>query len=66
MSADNKMTINSTIGELYASPVGHDAIAKVLMQLGIPEKVLVNPIVSRLKLKTLVNLAKGKVDQGFF
>lgn len=36
------LTYDSTIGELYNSPVGHDALAKVLLQTGLPEKVITN------------------------
>ena len=50
---NKKLTYESKIGELYASPIGHDTIAKVLMQLGISEKAITNPIVSNLKLKTI-------------
>ena len=54
MKNKNKtVTLNSKIGELYATPVGHDTIAKVLMQLGIPETAVTNPVVSNLKLKPL-------------
>ncbi len=66
MHASKKLSIESPIGELFANPVGHDAIAKVLMQLGISEKVITNPIVSKLKLQTLANLTKSKLDQVFF
>lgn len=66
MHASKKLSMESPIGELFANPVGHDAIAKVLMQLGISEKVITNPIVSKLKLQTLANLTKSKLDQGFF
>jgi hypothetical protein len=38
MSANKKLTLESTIGELYNSPIGHDTLGKVLMQLGISEK----------------------------
>ena len=33
------LTYDSTVGELYASPVGHDALARVLLQLGLPERL---------------------------
>ncbi len=66
MSAENKLSMESRIGELFANPVGHDALAKVLMQLGFSEKVITNPFVSRLKLQTVADLAKGKVDEKFF
>ena len=66
MSANKKLTLDSKVGELYASPVGHDTIAKVLMQLGVSEKLITNGLVSNLKLKTLANLTKAKLGEGFF
>ena len=62
----SKLTINSKIGELYMTPVGHDTMAKVLMQLGISEKAITNPVVSNLKLKTLATLTKKPLGEGFF
>ena len=50
---NKKLTYESKIGELYASPIGHDTIAKVLMQLGISEKAITNPIVSNLRRFTI-------------
>lgn len=55
------MTYDSTIGELYANPVGHDALARVLLQLGLPERTITNPAVSNLKLRTLAKLAESDV-----
>ena len=66
MSQNKKLTYDSKIGELYASPIGHDTIAKVLMQLGISEKMITNPLVSNLKLKTIHNLTKKQLGNGFF
>ncbi len=66
MNQNRKLNFDSKIGELYASPIGHDTIAKVLMQLGISEKVITNPLVSNLKLKTIHNLTKKQLGNGFF
>ena len=66
MKRNKKLTMGSTIGELYANPVGHDALAKVLMQLNVSENVLTNGLVSSLKLKTVANLAKKQIDPDFF
>ena len=66
MSVNKKLTLESKVGELYASPVGHDTIAKVLLQLGVSEKLITNGLVSNLKLKTLANLTKAKLGEGFF
>ncbi|MCM1135070.1 MAG: alpha-glucosidase [Clostridium sp.] len=60
------LTYDSSIGELYRNPVGHDALAKVLLQLGLPEKAITNKAVSSLKLRTVSNLVKGKVGTDFF
>ena len=66
MNANKQLTLNSKVGELFATPVGHDTLAKVLMQLGLPEKVITNGLVSNLKLKTLAALTKSKLGEGFF
>ncbi len=60
------LTLNSKIKDLYASPIGHDALYKVLLQLNVPESVILNPIVGNMKLSTLVKLTKGKVPVSFF
>ena len=66
MSANKKLTLESTIGELYNSPIGHDTLGKVLMQLGISEKMITNGLVSKLKLKSVAKLAGKALGEGFF
>ena len=66
MSANKKLTLESTIGELYNSPIGHDTLGKVLMQLGISEKMITNGLVSKLKLKSVAKLAGRALGDGFF
>lgn len=61
-----KLTRQNKIAELYNNPIGHDAIEKVLLQLGISEKWITNPIVSNVRLKTLERLAGKKLGSGFF
>ena len=61
-----KCTLDSKIGDLYRNPIGHDALYKVLMQLGLSEKVLTNPIISNLKLKTIATLTKKQLGSEFF
>ncbi len=58
-----ELNYDSTIGELYHNPVGHDALAKVLLQLGLPEWVITNRMVSGLKLRTVARLG---TDRRFF
>ena len=62
----NKLTLDSKIGTFYASPIGHDTIFKVLMQLGLSEKLITNKLVSNMKLKTLANLTKKQLGEDFF
>ena len=62
----NKLTMNSKIGELYATPVGHDTLSKVMLQMGVSEKMLTNPVVSNLKLKTIATMTKKQLGQGLF
>ncbi len=59
-------TINSKIKEIYKSPVGHDVIYKILLQMGISEIAINNPIVGNLSLKTLRALTKKSIDKSFF
>lgn len=61
-----KLTLESKIGELYQTPVGHDTLAKVLLQIGISEKAITNPVVSNLKLKTIAELTKKQLGDGFW
>lgn len=60
------LTYDSTVGELYDSPVGHDALAKVLLQMGLPEKVITSRAVSSLKLRTIANLTQKQLGMEFF
>lgn len=61
-----KLTLESKIGELYRSPVGHDALAKVLLQIGLPERVITNPVVSGMKLKTVAGMTRKKLGTDFY
>lgn len=67
MKAEKKpLTPESTIGRLYENPVGHDALAKVLLQMGLHERMITNPIVSNLKLKTVARLTGKKLGPDFY
>ena len=66
MSDKKGLTLESRVGDLYATPVGHDALAKVLLQIGVPEKVITNGIVSNLKLKTIAKLTQKQLGGDFF
>lgn len=62
----SKLTYDSRIRELYRNPVGHDALARVLLQLGLPEGIITSPAVANLKLRTVAKLAGKKLGQDFF
>lgn len=50
------ITPNSTIKEVYNTPIGKDVIDKILMQLNKSKKWVTNPLVSHLKIKHLTRL----------
>ena len=58
------ITYNSTLNEVYNTAVGHDAIAKLLLQLGIDEDAFRK--LGWVKLKYLKLLTKSKVDSSFY
>lgn len=66
MSEKKELTMNSKIKELYATPVGHDTIYKILLQLNVPEKVVTNPLIGNLKLGAIARLTKKSLGEGFF
>lgn len=61
-----KLTLESKIKDLYQNPVGHDALYKVLMQLGLSEKLITNAFVSNLKLKTIAKVTRKQLGDSFF
>ena len=60
------ITLQSRIKEVYAHPIGHDVVAKLLLQMGKSPKLVKNPIVGNLRLKTVARLARKQLDAGFF
>ena len=60
------LTLESRLKKVYANPIGHDVINKLLLQMGKSERWLTNPVVGNLKLKTLQRLVKGVLDESFF
>ena len=60
------LTLNSKIGAFYQTPIGHDTIFKVLMQMGLSEKLITNKLVSNMKLKTVARLTKKQFGEDFF
>ena len=69
MNPENKpeiLTMDSRLCELYATPVGHDILQKLLLQLNLPEDVLRKGPLSKLKLRTVRQIAGQKLDEDFF
>lgn len=61
-----QITMESKIKEVWKNAVGHDILAKVLMQLGLNDAVITNPLTSNLKLKSIAPLTKKVLDEGFW
>lgn len=61
-----ELTMESRIKDVWNTPVGHDILAKILLQLGKKETWITNPAVSSLKLKMLVKPASKILDDDFW
>jgi oligo-1,6-glucosidase len=59
------LTKNARIKDVYANPIGKDIINKLLLQMNISRKVVTNPLVGNLKLKSLPKLLKNQLDEDF-
>ena len=61
------ITRDSTLKEVYATAIGHDVIRKLMLQMSLPARALENPLVLRIRLKSLPRLAglfKVNIDEG--
>lgn len=56
----------STIGDVYAHPLGRDITNKILLQLGRSARWVDNPIVRRLRLRLIERVGQRFVGPGFF
>ena len=59
------LTAENTLGELWENPVGHDVLAKLLLQLGKSERWLTNPVVSRMSIGKACRMARGLLGEDF-
>lgn len=59
------LTDNNCVKDIYTNPIGRDIINKLLLQMNISKKVITNPIIGNLKLKTLQKLLKKQMGEGF-
>ncbi len=60
------ISVKNTLGDLYKTPVGHDILDKLLLQLNIDPFWITNPVVSNIPLSMVKKLAGSKLDPGFF
>ncbi|MBR2732469.1 MAG: alpha-glucosidase [Clostridia bacterium] len=56
-----KVTPDSTLRDMMATPVGSDLVKMVAYHAGIPDHVIRNPLIGRLKLRTLPKLLGDKL-----
>ena len=61
-----QLGIESKLKDIYKNPVGKDILDKLLMQVGKSEKILTNPIVGNLRLKTVMHLSRKLLDKQFY
>lgn len=61
-----KMNLHSKVKDIYVNPIGHDILYKLLLQLNKSEKLITNPIIKNLRLKTLMRVTKGTLGNEFF
>lgn len=66
MHLSHEITMKSSLQEVYAHPVGHDILKKVLLQSGIDEKVLTNRVSGTLSLQTVAKLTGKMLDASFW
>lgn len=59
------MDRGSSIGDVYAHPLGRDIIDKILLQLGYSRRWVDNPVVRRVKLRLVETLAHRLLGPGF-
>ncbi len=59
-------TMQSRIRDIYAHPLGHDMLDRILYAAGVPRAVLKNPVVGSLRLSGLAAIAQKKMDTSFF
>lgn len=61
-----KIGDQSRLKDVYAHPVGRDVIDKLLLQLNKSRRLITNPLVGNLKMKTIRRLAEKKTGPDFW
>jgi len=63
---EKKLNLNSKIKDIYANPIGHDILYKLLLQLNKSEKLITNPILRNMRLKTAAVMTKKLLGNSFY
>ena len=61
-----KITLDNTLKELYETPIGHDTLGKVLMQIGISDGMIKKGPIGNRKLRTIARLTGKILGPGFW
>lgn len=62
----HEITMKSSLREVYAHPVGHDILKKILLQAGMQDKLLTSRLTGSLSLQALSVLTKKMLDEAFW
>ena len=63
---NEKLTMKSSLREVYAHPVGHDILKKIMLQTGMQERLLDNRITGAMSLQAVAALVKKILDDSFW
>ncbi|MEG0768381.1 MAG: alpha-glucosidase [Ruthenibacterium sp.] len=66
MSDEKLLTLDSTVEQIYAHPVGHDVLKRVLLAMGKSDGLLRLLPVKHLRLKTLARFTKSMLGDDFW
>lgn len=55
---NEKLTMKSSLREVYTHPVGHDILKKIMLQTGMQERLLDNRITGAMSLQAVAALTK--------
>ena len=61
-----KITMNDTVKDVYANPIGHDILHKILMQMNIPSDLIARGPLSLISLNALAKMTGKILDQEFW
>lgn len=56
---------NSRLGEIVDHPVGHDMCYRLFLQFGLNPVLLRNPLLRRVRFRTLAKLSRGQLEESF-